>query len=92
MLGPNAGHCHVRDGSANFRRQLARRPVRRPVGRLVLGSLGQHLRFNPLNHFMAFAAAVTGGQPGQSIPFEAFIPATDLAIAAVQLRANAGPG
>ncbi len=91
MLRPDTRHRHVRD-AAQLRRQLARGPVHRSIGRFALRRPGQHLRFDPIGHLVALAPGVAGEQLGQPIGGKTRAPAIDLAVAAIELGTNLGPG
>jgi len=91
VLGPDARHRHVRDGTAKFGGKLARGPMRRAVSRLALGGPRQHTGLNAIGHLVALAPGVAGKQPSKPIGGKALAPAIDVAVAAVKLAANLGP-
>jgi len=92
VLGPNSRDRHVRDVTAQFGGQLARGPVRRTVGRLALRRPAKHARLDPVGHLVALPSAVSREQPRQTIGFEAFAPATDVAVSTIELDPDLGPG
>ena len=92
VFGPEASHRHVRYAATQFGRQLARGPVRRAVGQLAPSGPRQHPRLHTLGHFVALASGVACEQTGQPLGLESLAPATDIAVAAVKLRTNLGPG
>lgn len=92
MLGPDPGNRHVGEGAAHLGRQLARGPVRRAVRWLTFSRPCQHACFETLGDFVTPAPRIPGEQSGQPIGLEPLAPATDVAVAAIQLRANFGPG
>jgi len=92
VLGPDARHRHVRDAATEFGSQLTRRPLRRAIGRLVFRSPRQHARLQPLGHLVALAAGMSCEQPGEPFGIEAFAPAADVAVGAVELAPDIGPG
>ena len=54
MLGPDACHGHMRDVASEFCGKLARGPVGRAVGGLVLGRAGEHACLDAISHLVAF--------------------------------------
>jgi hypothetical protein len=90
VLGPDPRDSHVRD-IAQFRRRLARRPVRRAIGWLVLGGASQNARLDPIRDFVALAAGVPRKQPCQSLRRKALAPTRDATVIAVKLAADIGP-
>ncbi|MDR4485098.1 MAG: hypothetical protein R3B95_18150 [Nitrospirales bacterium] len=92
MLGPNPGNRHMREGAAHLGRQLTRGPVRRAVGRVAFSRPGRHACFETLGDFITPAPSIPGEQSGQPSGLEPLAPATDGAVAAIQLRATLGPG
>ena len=91
-LAQMRAHRHVRDVAAKFGGELARGPVRRAVGGLVLGGPRQHARLDAIGHLVALAPGVAGKQPRKPIGGKALAPAIDVAVAAIELGANLGPG
>ncbi len=92
MLGPNPGHRHVREGAAHLGCQLMRGSVRRAIGWVAFSRPDQHPCFETLGNFITPALRIPGEQSGQPIGLEPPAPATEVAVAAIQLRANLGPG
>lgn len=91
VLGPDARHRHVRDGTAEFGGELARRPVRRAVSGLALGSPRQHTCLDAIGHPIALASGVACKRSGKPIGDKALAPPIDVAVAAIELGANLGP-
>lgn len=91
VFGPDARDRHVRDTATQFRRQLARGPVRRSIRRLVSAGARQYARLNLISHLVPLTAAVPGKQAGQPIRLKALAPTVDIAITAIKLRADLGP-
>jgi pullulanase len=67
-------------------------PVRGSIGWLALGCPRQHFGLNPIRHFVAHAPRVPGEQPRQPIRGKACAPASNIAVAAIELGANLRPG
>lgn len=92
VLGPDPRHRHVRNAAAEFSGELARGPVRGAVGWLARGGPRQHPRLDLISHLVALAAGVAREQARQSIRLETLAPAVDVAVAAIELDADLGPG
>ena len=92
MLGPDTSYRHVRDVTAQFCSELSRGPVRRAIGRLVLGRARENAGLDAIGHLVALAPCMASEQSSQTIGGEAFAPAIDIAVAAIELGADLGPG
>lgn len=92
VLGPNAGHRHVRDVTTQLGSQFARGPMCGAVSRFVFGGARQHPSFQAICHFVGLTPGVASKQARQAVTGEAFAPPVNVAVAAVQLDANLSPG
>jgi hypothetical protein len=72
--------------------ELARRPLRRAVGRFALGRPSQNTRFQRFGQLVSTTSLVPSKQPCQTLAFKAPTPQANETAAAVQLAANLRPG
>ncbi|MCK9384951.1 MAG: hypothetical protein M0Q15_10020 [Nevskia sp.] len=88
MFGPDSGNRHMGNAATQRLGELARRPLRRAVGRFVLGRPSENTGFQRFGQLVSATSLVPSKQPGQTLAFKAPTPPANEAVAAVQLAAN----